>query len=92
MDQRIYRPRSGRHGESWQDGPKEARHYHVNVGPGACQVVRLRLTASTPADLAQSSGDTSNPFGRSFDQMMKARCKEADEFYAIVIPPNVSAD
>jgi hypothetical protein len=73
-------------------GTKAAPHYQVTVNPGKCQVIRLRLSAAAPADLARANGAGASPFGSSFDEVMQARRKEADEFYVMVIPPNLTAD
>ncbi|MGH7251433.1 MAG: MGH1-like glycoside hydrolase domain-containing protein, partial [Nitrospiraceae bacterium] len=65
-------------------GTKASPHYHLTVGPGATQVVRLRLTRSAPGELR-------DPFGK-FEAVMKERLMEADEFYDAVIPPAVKTD
>jgi hypothetical protein len=62
-------------------GTKAAAHYPLTVGAGASQTIRLRLQEAAPAA----------PF-ESFNATMQARRKEADEFYASVIPPSLSAD
>src|SRR5206468_948959 len=53
-------------------GTKVAAHYRLTVGPGQCQVVRLRLSEVAPA----------TPFGNPFEDAMQARRREGDEFYA----------
>jgi Mannosylglycerate hydrolase MGH1-like glycoside hydrolase domain len=73
-------------------GTKVAVHYRLNVNPGQCQVVRLRLSDVAPAAAAQSNGEEANPFGDHFDEVLQARHKEADEFYAAVIPSSLNAD
>jgi len=65
-------------------GTKASSHYQVTVGPGATQVVRLRLTKTAPAKLR-------DPFGK-FDATVEERLKEADEFYDFLTPPAVKAD
>jgi hypothetical protein len=65
-------------------GTKASPHYQLTVGPGATQVVRLRLAGSAPGELR-------DPFG-TFDAVMKERLKDADEFYDAVIPSSVKAD
>ena len=45
-----------------------------------------------PAALAPANGATASPFGDAFDDVFEARRKEADEFYAAVIPAAVGAD
>ncbi|MEW6683239.1 MAG: glucosidase [Nitrospirota bacterium] len=66
-------------------GTKASAHYAFALGPGASATVRLRLTDQDP--------DGGAPlFGPNFDQTMQTRRKEADEFYAEVIPGNATAD
>ena len=65
-------------------GTKAAAHYQITVPPGESQTLRLRLS-----DAAPKAGGM---FGSSFDTIMKARRKEADEFYATVIPSSLNAD
>ena len=60
--------------------------------PGECQVVRLRLSNASPDDFAKANGHPAGPFGGGFDEAMKARRAEADEFYATVIPRSLDAD
>jgi hypothetical protein len=71
-------------------GTKVAVHYRVTVAVGACQVVRLRLCDRAPADLARVNGGT--PFGGHFDEVVQARRKDADEFYAAITPPSFGDD
>jgi hypothetical protein len=66
-----------------QKGTKAAPHYRLSIKPGECQVVRLRLTGAAPSKSA--------PFS-DFDDVLKVRLKEADEFYATVIPRSLNAD
>lgn len=71
-------------------GTKVAAHYRVTVKPGECQVVRLRLSEVAPTAIA--NGQDGNPFGRQFEKILQTRQKDADEFYATVIPASLSAD
>jgi hypothetical protein len=64
-----------------QTGTKASAHYPLTVGAGASRTIRLRLQDTAPAA----------PFG-TFDATMQARRREADEFYASVIPSSLSAD
>ena len=73
-------------------GTKVAAHYRLTVNPGECQVVRLRLNDTAPAIFARSKGEAGTPFGPLFENVLRARCQEADEFYATIIPPSLSAD
>ncbi|WZO96872.1 glucosidase [Isosphaeraceae bacterium EP7] len=68
-----------------KQGTKAAAHYHVNVGGGQTEVIRLRLSKASP-------GQTCNPFGTLFNEVFADRLREADEFYKSVTPPSVSAD
>jgi hypothetical protein len=65
-------------------GTKSAAWYALNVGARKTAVVRLRLTAAAP-------GAGAKPFA-DFDAVMEARRKEADEFYAEVIPASLGED
>ncbi len=69
-----------------QIGTKACAHYAITVAPGASQVIRLRLSDAAPAT------DHREPFGVRFDAIMNDRRREADEFYAGVIPPALDAD
>jgi hypothetical protein len=73
-------------------GTKVAAHYRLTVNPGQSQVVRLRLSDVAPASFAQTNGSATGPFGSPFEATLQARRKEADEFYATVIPSSLSAD
>src|SRR5262249_9508122 len=66
-----------------QTGTKAAAHYRLTLGPGECQVVRLRLSEVAPGK--------SGPFA-DFADVMATRLKEADDFYATVIPRSLDAD
>ena len=70
-------------------GTKAAAHYSITVGAGASHVIRLRLSDSAPTPGARTSV---GPFGPSFDAVIADRHREADEFYADVIPQSVTAD
>ena len=74
-------------------GTKVAAHHRLTIGPGASATIRLRLTGS-PATAAGSSPAAAEPepFGGAFDETFAAREREADEFYASVIPSTVSPD
>jgi Glycosyl hydrolase family 63 C-terminal domain len=73
-------------------GTKAAADYCLTVGPGECQVIRLRLTAVAPFAIPRSNGDPSLPFGGRFDEIIQARRDEADAFYAAITPPSLGAD
>jgi hypothetical protein len=74
------------------EGTKAAPHYRLSVKPDDCQVIRLRLSTSPPAEFAKSNGEAKSPFGAHFDNVFQARLAEADEFYAAVTPSTLNAD
>jgi hypothetical protein len=65
-------------------GTKVGMLYKLNVPPGKSVTVRLRMFA-VEEKVAQ-------PFGPEFEQTFVARQREADEYYARVLPPNLTAD
>src|SRR5262249_1288664 len=67
-------------------GTKAAGRYHLNIGPGESVTLRLRFTDAAAESAASSA------FGREFDDLFAARQREADAFYATVIPQDLSAD
>jgi hypothetical protein len=67
-------------------GTKAAAHYALTIGPGETATVRLRLTDAEP------SAARVEPFGADFDRIFSERQREADEFYATVIPQTLSGD
>jgi hypothetical protein len=64
-----------------QKGTKASAHYPVTVGAGTSRTIRLRL----------HEGESAGAFS-DFDAVMQARRKEADEFYATVIPKSFDDD
>ena len=62
------------------------------MAPGASETLRLRLSDVAPAGPTSPSAGPAGPFSRDFDAMMDTRRKEADEFYASVIPQSLDAD
>jgi Mannosylglycerate hydrolase MGH1-like glycoside hydrolase domain len=73
-------------------GTKAAPHYQLTVNPGESRVIRLRLSNVAPAELARTNGAGPSPFGNSFDEVMQARRREADEFFATITPKSLTAD
>jgi hypothetical protein len=65
-----------------QKGTKAAARYALTVEPGKSVTIRLRITDST----------MQKPFGQKFDRVFAERIREADEFYAKVIPQHLSQD
>jgi hypothetical protein len=73
-------------------GTKVSAQYRLNVPSGQSRIVRLRLTNVDPAALPRSNGAENSPFGPTFDAFVETRQREADEFYAEVIPTAVGPD
>jgi hypothetical protein len=73
-------------------GTKVAAHYRLTVNPGECRVLRLRLSDGPWPALATARGNSAGPFGRPFEDVLRARREEADDFYASVIPSSLGAD
>ena len=73
-------------------GTKVAAHYRLTVKPGECGAIRLRLSDVAPEAFAKRRGKNAGPFGKPFDEMLRARRQDADEFYASVIPASLDSD
>jgi hypothetical protein len=67
-----------------QHGTKASPHYRVEVPGGGRRVIRLALTPVAPDAWGQR--------GKTFDQVLETRRKEADEFYASITAESVSED
>jgi hypothetical protein len=65
-------------------GTKAAAHYANNIAPGQTITLRLRLTADQITN--------TRAFGHAFDRIWDLRRREADRFYAEIIPSGLSAD
>ncbi|MCD4526639.1 hypothetical protein [Nocardioides sp. cx-173] len=63
-------------------GTKAAVRRRVELAPGESVTMRLRLAASMPR----------SPFDAKSDKVVAQRRAEADDFYANITPPSVSAD
>jgi hypothetical protein len=72
-------------------GTKAAVYYPLTIEGGSSQVVRLRLSGTTPDSAAPNHSDDP-PFGAAFDAVMRERQREADAFYASIIPPSLNPD
>ncbi len=80
-----------------RSGTKAAAHYRIDVPAGQSQVVRLRLTTvspplTPPSPPAGERGTKGDPFGTHFDDVLATRRREANEFYASLIPTTLDAD
>jgi hypothetical protein len=66
-------------------GTKVAAHYRAAVPGGGTMTVRLRLVPNT-------TPRTEGALGQVFQQLLQQRQREADEFYATVIPEKMGTD
>jgi len=66
-----------------QIGTKAAARYSMRLAPGETACFRMRLLHS------EATGEL---FGATFDRVFAQRKREADEFFATVIPSDLSAD
>jgi hypothetical protein len=78
-------------------GTKAAAHYSITVGAGQSQVLRLRLSDAierieTGPAAPVIAGPRASAAFATFDSVMGARRREADEFYASVIPKRLDED
>jgi hypothetical protein len=73
-------------------GTKASAHYQVTVEARGSRVIRLRLSDVALHQLPAAKAKQASAFGSEFDAVMAERRREADEFYASVIPPSLSAD
>jgi hypothetical protein len=67
-----------------RQGTKAAAHYPLHVPAGSTVTVRLRLNDRSP--------DRSAAFTEDFDRIFGDRRREADAFYASIIPASLSPD
>ncbi|HTI38171.1 MAG TPA: hypothetical protein VL484_11450 [Vicinamibacterales bacterium] len=67
-----------------REGTKAAIHVPLTIGPGETVTLKLRLNDREPR--------TTGLLGPEFDSVFDARRREADEFYASVIPASLSPD
>jgi hypothetical protein len=65
-------------------GTKAAAHYTLEIGARQSRTLRLRLCDAVPTKGRDSFAD--------FEPVMQARRREADEFYATVIPASLGKD
>jgi hypothetical protein len=70
-------------------GTKVSAHYPLTLGAGESRTVRLRLSDQPMGDSQKALG---GHFGDAFESVFKTRLREADEFYATVIPPSFNPD
>jgi hypothetical protein len=72
-------------------GTKACANYSFKVNAGASETIRLRLMNVSPEGLSHTAtAGNGHPFGSSFDDMVRLRLNESDEFYASITPVNAS--
>ncbi|MFM0334549.1 MGH1-like glycoside hydrolase domain-containing protein [Paraburkholderia strydomiana] len=74
------------------EGTKAAAHYSLTVDARESRTLRLRLNNEAPVVSARVETVGGGRFGSAFDTIMDARRRDADEFYAAVIPSSLAAD
>jgi hypothetical protein len=72
-------------------GTKASAHYRLAVEAAGQCVVRLRLSDVGPPGILRAYGPH-GPFGGRFDEVLRTRKHEADEFYAAITPRSLSPD
>jgi hypothetical protein len=73
-------------------GTKVAADYELNVEAGGTEVIRLRFSKVSPSELEHAYPKHAGPFGGNFDNVMRARIAEADEFYSRLVPATVGPE
>jgi hypothetical protein len=68
-----------------QSGTKAAAQYILEIAPGETATVKLRLSD-------EAWNGKKDPLGADFERVFAARQSEADEFYAGVVPQDLTAD
>jgi hypothetical protein len=70
-------------------GTKVSAHYPLTLGAGESRTIRLRLGDQPMGDSTKAFG---SQFGKAYETVFKARTREADAFYATVIPSSLDPD
>src|SRR5262245_20846709 len=65
-------------------GTKAAAHYLLELAPGKSEVLRLRLSSAADAPVLA--------FGAGFDRIFEQRIREADDFYALRLSHEATAE
>jgi hypothetical protein len=74
-------------------GTRACAHYSLTVNGGDTQIVRLRMTNVNPENLPRAgSPGNGHPFGASFDEIVRIRLREADEFYSSATPSRIGVE
>ncbi len=74
-----------------QKGTKAAAHYVLDIEPNESKTVYLRLGSQDSIDKI-AKFDDSQKFTAVCETVFQNRKQEAEEFYAAITPPNLSAD
>jgi hypothetical protein len=70
-----------------QSGTKSCAHYSLTVNGGDAQTIRLRIMNVSPEGLSRTAtANNGHPFSSSFDDMVRLRLQESDEFYNSITP------
>jgi len=75
-----------------QSGTKAAAYYRRDIPAGGSTVIRLRLSDLEPSGLVTTGQNGSARFDKTFGTTFARRRKEADEFYASIIPSSLNDD
>jgi hypothetical protein len=75
-----------------RSGTKAAAHYALTVPAGGSQTLRLRLSETATASRPSAGTDSQALLGAGFETLFDLRRREADVFYAEVIPAALEAD
>ena len=73
-------------------GTKASAHYRLTLNGGESEIIRLRLSDVTSVASVSNEPARGEQFGSGFHRIMECRRREADEFYATVIPRALDAD
>jgi hypothetical protein len=73
-------------------GTKASAVYQMTLAGGQSQTLRLRLSDVAPTVPVQHGNGPEDSLDSPFEAVMTARHREADEFYASVIPSSLNAD
>jgi hypothetical protein len=72
-------------------GTKASAHYRTMIDGGGRQDLRLRLSDVGPTEVRRVYGPR-GPFGGHFDDMLRFRKLDADEFYTAITPSELDSD
>jgi len=73
-------------------GTKASAHYNIDIKGGKSKILNLRLKKVDTKVKKFKHKDVDTLMGKDFEKIFKVRQKEADEFYASVIPEILSPD